>query len=89
MKKKLVFFLIGTILFLISLPISTKMVMELIHNQKMNEDYRITNVNEGFPPTESTFNFKDHIVEIKETIKDEESYIVDLSQYFGHKKVKS
>ena len=49
--------------------------MELIHNQKMNQEYKITNVSEGFPPTESTFNFKDHIVEIKETIKDEESYI--------------
>ena len=75
MIKKIVFCLIGTILVLTSLPISTKMVMELIHNQKMNQEYKITNVSEGFPPTESTFNFKDHIVEIKETIKDEESYI--------------
>ena len=75
MKKKIVFCLIGTILLLTSLPISTKMVMELIHNQKMNQEYKITNVSEGFPPTESTINFKDHIVEIKETIKDEESYI--------------
>lgn len=49
--------------------------MELIHNQKMNQAYKITDVNEGFPPTESTFNFNDHIIEIKETIKDEESYI--------------
>jgi hypothetical protein len=73
--KKIVFCLIGTILLLTSLPISTKMVMELIHNQKMSQEYKITNVSEGFPPTESTFNFKDHIVEIKETIKDEESYI--------------
>lgn len=75
MKKRLVFFLVGAVIFLISLPISTKMVMELIHNQKMNVLYKITNVSEGFPPTESTFNFKGHIVKIKETIKDESSYI--------------
>ncbi len=75
MKKRLVFFLIGTIIFLISLPISTEMVMELNHNQKMNGHYKITNVSEGFPPTKSTFNFNGHIVEIKESIKDEVSYI--------------
>ena len=75
MKKRLIFFLIGMILFITSLPISTEMIMELIHNQKMNKEYKITNVSEGEPFTESTFNFKDHIVEIKETIKDEESYI--------------
>ncbi|MFJ9462693.1 hypothetical protein [Viridibacillus arvi] len=75
MKKRLVFFLVGAVIFLISLPISTKMVMELIHNQKMNELYKITNVSEGFPPTESTFNFKGHMVMIKETIKDESSYM--------------
>ena len=83
MKKKIVFCLIGTILLLTSLPISTKMVMELIHNQKMNQEYKITNVSEGFPPTESTINFKDHIVEIKETIKDEESYIDPWSNKIG------
>ena len=75
MIKKIVFCLIGTTLVLTSLPISTKMVMELIHNQKMKQEYKITNVSEGFPPTESTFNFKDQIVEIKETIEDEERYI--------------
>ncbi|MGG3943892.1 hypothetical protein ABEV54_20995 [Peribacillus psychrosaccharolyticus] len=41
MKKKLVFFLIGITLFLISLPMSTKMIMELIHNQKMNEHHPV------------------------------------------------
>ncbi|MDQ0232600.1 hypothetical protein [Metabacillus malikii] len=75
MKKKLVFFFIGTILLLTSLPIGTKMAIELIHTQKMNQDYKITNVSEGFPPTDSTYIFKDHIVEIEETIKDKESYI--------------
>lgn len=83
MKKRLVFFLLGTILLLTSLPISTKMVMELIHNQKMNEDYKITSVSKGFPPTESTFTYKDQIVEIEETIKDEESYIDPWSNTIG------
>ncbi|OCA92615.1 hypothetical protein [Pseudobacillus wudalianchiensis] len=75
MKKKLIFFLLGTILLLTSLPLSTKMVMELIHNQKMNREYKVTNVNEGSPPTSSAFRFKGHIVEIKETLKNEDGYV--------------
>lgn len=62
------------ILFLISVPLSTKMVIELIHHKNMNAKYEITNVSEGFPPTESIFNFKGHIVEIKEVMREEESY---------------
>ncbi|MGO4889548.1 hypothetical protein ACJ2A9_17520 [Anaerobacillus sp. MEB173] len=57
--------------------------MEIIHNQKMIKEYRITNVSKGFPPTESTFNFKDHIVEIEEAIKDEDSYIDPWSNKIG------
>lgn len=83
MKKRLVFFIIGTILFLTSLPLSTEMIMELIHNQKMNKEYKITNVSKGEPPTKSTFNFKDHIVEVKETLIDEESYIDPWSNKIG------
>lgn len=49
MKKRWVFFLIGTTLFLISLPIGTKMEMELIYNKKMNLHYKITNVSKGYP----------------------------------------
>lgn len=75
MKKKLVLFLIGITLFLISLPMSTKMIMELIHNQKMNEHYKITKVNEGYPATQSTYNFQDHIIEVEETVKEEKSFI--------------
>ncbi|RJS59191.1 hypothetical protein [Bacillus sp. PK3_68] len=75
MKKRLIFFLVGTILLITSLPLSTEMVMELIYNQKMNTEYKIANVSEGFPPTKSTFRFKGHIVEIKEAIKNEDSYV--------------
>lgn len=74
MIKRLMLFLVGVILFLTSLPLGSKMIMELIHNQRMDGLYTVTNVNEGFPPTASTFYFNDHIVEIKETIKERESY---------------
>ena len=59
------------------------MIMELIHKQKMNKEYKITNVSKGEPPTTSTFNFKDHLVEIKETIIDEESHIDPWSNKIG------
>lgn len=75
MRKRWILFIIGAILFLVSLPLGTKMIMELIHEEKMKLDYEIIDVNEGFPATESTFNFRDHIIEIEETIKNEESYI--------------
>ena len=83
MRKRLLFFLIGMILFLTSLPISTKMVMELIQNQKMDAEYAITNVNEGSPPTESTFHFNNHIIEVKEAIKNVDSYIDPWSNKIG------
>jgi hypothetical protein len=51
------------------------MIMELIHNQKMNEHYKITNINEGYPATPSTYKFNDHIIEVEETIKEEKSFI--------------
>ncbi|GGP08197.1 hypothetical protein [Oceanobacillus neutriphilus] len=76
MKKvlKLLLFLVGAFLFLTSLPLSTKIIMELIHNQKMDAAYEITNVSTGSPPTESTFHFKDHIIETEETAKIENSH---------------
>ncbi|MEK9198236.1 hypothetical protein ACH0B5_13650 [Ureibacillus sp. 179-F W5.1 NHS] len=73
--KRLMLFLLGLILFLTSLPIGSKMIMELIHNQRMVGLYTITNVSKGFPPTDTTFYFNDHTVEIEETIKESKSYI--------------
>jgi hypothetical protein len=75
MKKRVGFFLIGMSIFLISLPLSTQMTMELFHNQKMNKQFKITTVSEGEPPTDSSFVFEDHVIEIKESLKDEVSYI--------------
>lgn len=75
MKKRVVFFLIGVLLFITSLPLSTKMVMELIHNQKMDARYTITDINTGYPPVDSSFEFHGHRVEIQEIVKNEEQYI--------------
>jgi hypothetical protein len=74
-KIGLSLFIIGAILFITSLPTSTEMVMELIHNRKMNEQYEIVNVSELDPPTGSTYNFNNHLIKIKETIKETKSYI--------------
>ena len=82
-KKRVIIFLVGAILLVTSLPLSTKMVMELVHEQNMNLKYNITNVSKGSPPTESKLNFKGHIVEIEETIKDIESYIDPWSNKIG------
>lgn len=74
-KIRILFFLIGAVLFFTSLPLGSKMIMELIHDQKMDAAYKVTPVNNGYPPTGATFNFKGKTVEIRETLKEEESYM--------------
>lgn len=73
-EKEIIFFVIGAILFITSLPTSTKMLMELIHNKKMNNQYDIVNVSKGDPATDSTYKFNHHVITIKETIKQTKSY---------------
>ncbi|WP_369902092.1 hypothetical protein [Bacillus manliponensis] len=75
MKKKWFFFLIGLMLCLFSLPLSTKMMMELIHNQNMDTRYQITDVNEEFDAAKSTYRFHNNTIEIKEVIQNDESYV--------------
>jgi hypothetical protein len=86
LKKRIIFFLLGTILLLTSLPLSTKMTMELNHKQKMNSKYRISNILDaysGMTTPESTFNFKGQIVEIEEAVKDVDLYIDPWSNKIG------
>ncbi|RLQ89986.1 hypothetical protein [Falsibacillus albus] len=64
MKKRMIFFVLGMVLFLASLPMSTRLVMELVHNQKMKREYKITNV------LDTRQHFKGHTIEINETMKD-------------------
>jgi hypothetical protein len=74
MKKKWLLFILGIIILIISIPMSTQMTLELIHNQKMDNHYKITNVSADYPPKGTTFEFKDQLIEIEETILDEEGY---------------
>ncbi|UAL45545.1 hypothetical protein K7887_11320 [Sutcliffiella horikoshii] len=83
MKTRQVIFFVGLILFVISLPLSTKIIMEVFHNQKMNEAFIITDVNEGFPPTDSTYQFKDNVIEIEETLKEEYSHLDSTDNIIG------
>lgn len=96
MIKRILIFTIGAILLITSLPLSSKMFMELIHDQRMSASYKIKNVNDGFPPTNSTYRYKDWVIEVEETLKDEEHYIdpwkykigiADLSILIDGKKV--
>jgi hypothetical protein len=73
--KKWLAFLLGAVLFLTSLPIGALMAMEHFHNKRMDNRYKIENVNKGDPPTGSAFNFKNHYVEVKEEIKEGKRYI--------------
>lgn len=83
MNTRLVVFLVGLILFVISLPLSTKIIMEIFHNQKMNAEFIITDVNEGFPPTDTTYQFNDNVIEIEETLKEEYSHLDSTDNIIG------
>ncbi|WP_110114808.1 hypothetical protein [Bacillus sp. CGMCC 1.16541] len=83
MKKRLFLLLIGTILFLTSFPLAAKMVVEVVHDQQMRGNYTVTNINEGFPPTDSTFQFENHVIEIEETLTEEEQYQDPWSNTIG------
>ena len=74
MKKRFSFFIIGVVLLVISLPVSTPMAMEFFHKLKMKSNYQITNINDDDPPAHSTYVFNNHIVEINETMSDVEVY---------------
>ncbi|MGG0643552.1 hypothetical protein ABE021_06390 [Sporosarcina gallistercoris] len=83
MKRKRLFFSIGLLLFIVSLPVSSIMTLELVHNLNMQNLYRVTNVSEGYPPTPSAYTYQDHMITIEETIKDEVSFINPWSYEMG------
>lgn len=71
MVKRVVFFVIGIVLILATLPVGIPMAMEFVHSLKMNATYQITNISEGEPPTDSLYLFNDHLIDIKETLGNE------------------
>ncbi|MDW0111103.1 hypothetical protein [Sporosarcina aquimarina] len=83
MILKRLFFVIGLLLFLVSLPLSSLMIVELGHNLKMQNLYGVTTLSDGYPPTPSTFTYQDHTVTIEETMKDEVSFINPWSYEIG------
>ncbi|MCG7343359.1 hypothetical protein MHZ92_04405 [Sporosarcina sp. ACRSL] len=74
MVKKWIVFLIGVIIFLSSLPLTILMAMEKIHTSQMHNRYELHIISHRYPPPESTFHYKNNIIEVKETLLDEENY---------------
>lgn len=73
MKKRLLF-AFGLILLLSALPLSTIMIMEKIHTQKMYSRYDIEDLDAQYPPLEQQFTVLNQDVEIDETIIEEGNY---------------
>lgn len=82
-KLKQLFFVIGLLLFIVSLPLSSIMIVELGHTLNMQNLYGVTTLSDGYPPTPSTFTYQDHTVTIEETMKDEDSFINPWSYEIG------
>lgn len=67
-------FLLGVILFLGSLPQAGIMLIELVHDQRMDMQYTIKKIDEGYPATPSIYKFHGHRISIEETLSEIEGY---------------
>lgn len=67
-------FLVGVVLFLSSLPLTSMMLLELVHSQRMDMRYTIKNIGEGYPPTPSTYMYHGQMISIEETPREMEGY---------------
>lgn len=74
MKKRIVLFLLGAILFISSLPMSATMAMEKIHTNQMLARYELHKISNRYPPPQSEFTYKNHKIKVEETIIDEGNY---------------
>ncbi|MEK5038363.1 hypothetical protein [Sporosarcina sp. FSL K6-3457] len=74
MKKRIILFLLGIILFISALPLSIKMIMEYFHTQQMHSRYKIEVISNRYPPPAQKFTVLSHSVEIDETIIEEGNY---------------
>ena len=74
MKKKNILFTLGIILFLSSLPLSIKMIMEDFHTKQMHNRYYIEVIGNRYPPPAQKFTALNHYVEIEEIIIDHGIY---------------
>ncbi|WP_409290661.1 hypothetical protein [Peribacillus sp. SCS-37] len=69
------------ILTAVSLPLSTKMGMELVHNVNMENRYSVKDVNEGYPATSSSLEYKGQLIEIVESLQKDKKPFVDAWEY--------
>ena len=74
MKKRIILFSLGLILLLSALPLSTKMILEKIHTQKMYSRYDMEILSDTYPPPAQKFTVLNHSIEIDETIIEEGNY---------------
>lgn len=74
MNKRWIFFLLGLLLLILSIPKSSLMLLEAFHEQQMNRTYTVSNISQGFPATPSTVTFNEQTIEINETLQNNESY---------------
>ncbi|WP_438317082.1 hypothetical protein [Sporosarcina sp. FA9] len=74
MKKRIVLFALGLILFFSALPMSIKTIMEDFHTKQMHNRYDIEVIAHNYPPPGQKFAVLNHNVEIEETIIDEGNY---------------
>lgn len=67
-------FIIGVILFVGSLPVASIMLIEYVHDQKINMHYRFIDISKGEPPTSSKYMFNDQEITIEETSSAKQGY---------------
>lgn len=67
-------FILGLLLFLSSLPLTSLMLVELVHDKRMDMRYKIEDVSQGYPPTPSKYVYHENLITIEETLNEKEGF---------------
>ncbi|WP_078553095.1 hypothetical protein [Bacillus alkalicellulosilyticus] len=81
---RILFFLVGSIFIVASLPISSGIMLELYTIKNISDKYTITSINGGDDFTDSTiYSFRGNIIEIEEELKESVIYKDLFDNYIG------
>ncbi|CDQ21234.1 hypothetical protein [Halobacillus karajensis] len=75
MNRKKIFLICGAILFISSVPLGPKMLVELIHASLMESRYKLTSFNNDYPSREPYFEYANHSIKIDEELKNKDTFV--------------
>ena len=75
MNRKKIFLICGALLFISSVPLGPKMLVELINASLMESRYKLTSFNNDYPSREPYFEYANHSIKIDEELKNKDTFV--------------